>query len=77
MAHERDGSRLAGKVAVITGASQGTGAGIARRFVAEGACVVLGDLLVEKGEALAAELGEAARFVKLDVSSESLAIQTS
>lgn len=71
MAHQRDGSRLAGKVALITGASQGTGAGIARRFVAEGARVVLGDVLVDKGEALAAELGESACFVKLDVSSES------
>jgi|JI10StandDraft_1071094.scaffolds.fasta_scaffold12920_6 3alpha(or 20beta)-hydroxysteroid dehydrogenase len=71
MAQERAGSRLAGKVALITGASQGTGAGVARRFVAEGARVVLGDVLVEKGEALAAELGDAARFVKLDVSSES------
>jgi 3alpha(or 20beta)-hydroxysteroid dehydrogenase len=71
MAQEQDGSRLAGKVALITGASQGTGAGIARRFVAEGARVVLGDVLADKGEALAADLGDAARFVKLDVSSES------
>lgn len=71
MAQKTDGGRLAGKVALVTGAAQGTGAGVARRFVAEGASVVLGDVLVEKGEALAAELGEAARFVKLDVSSES------
>ncbi|WP_380876695.1 3-alpha-hydroxysteroid dehydrogenase [Sphingomonas sp. DBB INV C78] len=62
--------RLAGKVALVTGAAQGTGAGIAERFVEEGAKVVLGDILVDKGEALAAKLGPSARFVRLDVSNE-------
>jgi NAD(P)-dependent dehydrogenase (short-subunit alcohol dehydrogenase family) len=62
--------RLAGKVAVVTGGSSGIGAATARRFVAEGAGVVVADLLVEPGEALAAELGDAARFARVDVTSE-------
>ncbi len=49
-------SRLAGKRAIVTGAAQGQGAAIARAFVAEGAHVVIADVAVEPGEALAAEL---------------------
>ncbi|MGW5313868.1 glucose 1-dehydrogenase [Nocardia thailandica] len=59
--------RLAGKVAVISGAARGMGAAHARRFVGEGASVVLGDVLDAEGEALAAELGEAAVYRHLDV----------
>lgn len=59
--------KLDGKVAIITGAARGMGAAHARLFVAEGAKVVLADLLSEQGERVAAELGEAARFVPLDV----------
>ncbi|HEU4430456.1 MAG TPA: SDR family NAD(P)-dependent oxidoreductase, partial [Myxococcota bacterium] len=44
---------LEGKVAVLTGAARGAGAAIARRFVAEGARVVLGDVRHEQGRALA------------------------
>lgn len=62
--------RLSGKTAIITGAAQGMGANHARRFVAEGARVVLTDLQEDAGAALAKELGEAARFVRQDVSSE-------
>jgi NAD(P)-dependent dehydrogenase (short-subunit alcohol dehydrogenase family) len=62
--------RLDGKVAIITGAAQGTGAAMARRFVAEGARVVLGDVQEERGRAVADDLGEAARFVLLDVREE-------
>jgi 3alpha(or 20beta)-hydroxysteroid dehydrogenase len=59
--------RLDGKVAIISGAARGMGAAHARRFVAEGAKVVLGDILEDAGKSLADELGEAAIFVTLDV----------
>lgn len=62
--------RLLGKVAIITGAAQGMGEAHARLFVEQGAKVVLTDLNEEKGNALAAELGENALFMKQDVSSE-------
>ncbi|WP_413366600.1 glucose 1-dehydrogenase [Lysinibacillus sp. 3P01SB] len=63
-------SRLAGKVAIITGAAQGMGAAHAKLFAAHGAKVVLTDLNEEKGQAFAAELGENALFVKQNVTSE-------
>jgi len=63
------GGRLSGKVAVVTGAASGIGEGTARVFVAEGASVVIADMQVERGEALAKELG-AASFIKTDVTSE-------
>ena len=59
--------RVAGKVALITGAARGMGAAHARRFIAEGARVVLGDILDAEGAALAAELGFDARYIRLDV----------
>lgn len=62
--------RLDGKVALITGAARGTGEVTARLFVEQGARVVLADILDERGAAVAAELGDRARFVHLDVSSE-------
>jgi 3alpha(or 20beta)-hydroxysteroid dehydrogenase len=62
--------RLAGKVAIVTGAARGQGAAAARRFVAEGAQVLLGDVLDDEGKALAAELGDAASYRSLDVSDE-------
>lgn len=63
--------RLNSRVALVTGAARGQGAAIARLFADEGAKVVLGDVLEEPGEKLAAELGDAARFVRLDVTDES------
>jgi 3alpha(or 20beta)-hydroxysteroid dehydrogenase len=60
-------SRLTGKIAIITGASQGMGMAHARAFVVHGAKVVLGDLNEKAGKALASELGSSAIFVKQDV----------
>ncbi|AQU80662.1 MULTISPECIES: glucose 1-dehydrogenase [Planococcus] len=60
-------ARLQGKVAIITGAAQGMGASHAKKFIEEGAKVVITDLNVEKGEALAKELGDNALFVKQNV----------
>ena len=66
------GTRLAGKAAVVTGGAKGQGAGVARRFVAEGARVALLDVLDEPGRALADELGgAAARYIHCDVADES------
>ena len=62
--------RLEDKVAIITGAARGTGEATARRFIAEGACVVIADVLDELGEKLAAELGESACYLHLDVTRE-------
>ena len=62
------GTRLAGKVALISGGSRGMGASHARAMVAEGAKVVLGDILDDEGAAVAAELGDdVAAYVHLDV----------
>jgi NAD(P)-dependent dehydrogenase (short-subunit alcohol dehydrogenase family) len=63
--------RLEGKVAVLTGAASGIGEGTARRFVAEGARVVVADIQAEKGLRVAKSLGDAARFVRTDVTQES------
>jgi 3alpha(or 20beta)-hydroxysteroid dehydrogenase len=60
--------RLDGKVALITGAARGQGAAAARRFVAEGAKVLIADIVDDEGKALADELGAA--YQHLDVSSE-------
>lgn len=62
--------RLENKVAIITGGSGGMGETHARRFVKEGAKVVIGDIVEEKGQALAEELGDNVIFVKLDVTDE-------
>jgi 3alpha(or 20beta)-hydroxysteroid dehydrogenase len=62
--------RVGDKVAIITGGAQGMGAADARMLVAEGAKVVIADILDEPGQALADELGDAARYVHLDVSDE-------
>ncbi|GGT35657.1 MULTISPECIES: SDR family NAD(P)-dependent oxidoreductase [Streptomyces] len=63
--------KLDGRVVLISGAARGQGEQEARLFAAEGARVVIADVLDEQGEALAKELGEGvARFVHLDVSRE-------
>jgi NAD(P)-dependent dehydrogenase (short-subunit alcohol dehydrogenase family) len=62
--------RLSGKVAMITGAASGIGAGTARLFVAEGAQVVVADMQDDAGRALVVELGDNARFAQCNVTSE-------
>jgi NAD(P)-dependent dehydrogenase (short-subunit alcohol dehydrogenase family) len=61
---------LQGIVAVITGGSSGLGEATARLLVAGGAKAALFDLAEDKGQALAAELGESAIFCKTDVTDE-------
>lgn len=62
--------RLAGKTALITGATSGMGVSVVERFVAEGARVVFCGRSVAAGEAVASEVGPSARFVAADVTSE-------
>lgn len=59
--------RMTGKVALISGGAEGIGGTLARLIVAEGGCVMLGDVQLEKAQALAAELGDRAAAVALDV----------
>jgi len=59
--------RVDGKVAIVTGGSRGMGAAHVRALVAEGARVVIADVLDEPGAALEAELGSDARYIHLDV----------
>jgi len=61
--------RVDDKVALISGGAQGIGAASARMLVSEGARVVISDILDDPGKALAEELGDAARYVHLDVTS--------
>ncbi|MCZ8381095.1 glucose 1-dehydrogenase [Mycobacterium sp. CPCC 205372] len=61
--------RVDGKVALISGGARGMGAAHARMLVAEGAKVVIGDILDDEGKALADEIGDSARYVHLDVTS--------
>jgi len=62
--------RLAGKIALVTGAARGIGAAIAGAFVAEGAFVYLSDIDDELGARTAEGLGPAAKYLHLDVREE-------
>jgi NAD(P)-dependent dehydrogenase (short-subunit alcohol dehydrogenase family) len=62
--------RVAGKVALITGAASGLGAESARRLAREGASVVLTDMAAEAGAAVAADIGSQALFIAHDVTDE-------
>lgn len=71
--------RFEGRVVLISGGARGMGEAEARRFAAEGAAVVIGDVLTEEAKAVAADLGDAARCTKLDVTSAddwSIAVRT-
>lgn len=60
-------TRMQGKVALISGGAEGIGAAVAREIIAQGGSVMLGDLQLDKAEALAAELGDHAAATALDV----------
>ena len=62
--------RVSDKVVLISGGARNIGGASARALVAEGARVVIGDVLDEEGTALAAELGDSARYIHLDVTDE-------
>ena len=63
--------KLQGRSAIVTGGASGFGAGIVRRFVAEGAKVLIADIDGDAADALAYELGSAAMALKVDVSNPS------
>ena len=61
--------RFEDRVVLISGAARGMGETEARRFAAEGAAVIVGDVMLDEGQAVASDMGSAARFTKLDVTS--------
>ena len=62
--------RLAGKVTIVTGAAQGFGKGIAEELYAEGATIVIADMNQPLAESVAAEMGERAYAIPVNVSDE-------
>src|SRR5882762_577707 len=70
MKEERVMKRFENRTVIVTGSARGMGASHARGFVAEGANVVIADVLEEEGRALADELGDHAIFSHLDVTND-------
>jgi 3alpha(or 20beta)-hydroxysteroid dehydrogenase len=68
--------RLADKVVYLTGSAHGMGESHARRIIKEGGYLVMTDIAVDAGEALAAELGDRALFLEQDISNEHRWIET-
>ena len=62
--------QLDGRVALVTGSARGIGEAIVRRFAREGATVIVTDINDEAGEAVAASIGSAAIYRRLDVREE-------
>ena len=62
--------RFDSRTVIVTGAARGMGASHARGFLAEGANVVIADVLEQEGRTLAGELGDHAIFTRLDVTSD-------
>ena len=62
--------RLAGKITIVTGAAQGFGKGIAEELYAEGATIIIADMNLPLAEAVAAEMGERAWAIAVNVSDE-------
>ena len=62
--------RLEGKTAIVTGGASGFGAGIVRKFVAEGARVLIGDIDGDGAQAMAKDIGAAATAVSVDVADD-------
>jgi NAD(P)-dependent dehydrogenase (short-subunit alcohol dehydrogenase family) len=62
--------RLAGKVAMVTGGASGMGKSEATIFAREGARVIVADVLEAEGKEVAKSIGDAARFIELDVTKE-------
>ena len=62
--------RLAGKITIVTGAAQGFGKGIAEELYSEGATVVIADMNLPLAQQVAAEMGERAYAIAVNVSDE-------
>src|SRR6266436_3579242 len=70
MQTKRHMKRFDNRAVIVTGGARGMGASHARGFVAEGANVVIADVLEQEGQTLADELGDQAIFSRLDVTNE-------